>query len=154
MSDDPVLAGIAVDLPAQLQALDEVYAALDRLEAAMNSLCVDPHGPTALMGLRTAVIEIATNIIRHAYPPGAPTGALRLLLQLYADRVEAHLSDDGIPYSLPETLFMPDLDDLTDLPEGGFGLFLARQSVDQLTHTRTDQGANHWRLVKHFAGST
>jgi anti-sigma regulatory factor (Ser/Thr protein kinase) len=36
------------------------------------------------------------------------------------------------------------------LPEGGYGLALARAAVDQLDYERTPDGINRWRLVKRF----
>lgn len=154
MTHDAILAGEAVEVAAHLSALGEVYAALDRLEASATARHSDATDAAALMAWRTAVVEIATNIMRHAYPPDGTAGPLRVQLQLYMDRVEAHLSDDGIEFTLPDTLTPPPIDDLLGLPEGGIGLFLARQSVDMLTHERTPQGANHWRLVKYLMHTT
>ena len=48
---------------------------------------------------------------------------------------------------------MPDADSLAtgdplDLPEGGYGLGLARACVDALEYHLTPDGTNCWRLVK------
>lgn len=151
MGNDPVLAGEAVELPLDFHALGEVHAALDRLEAAAAQVRGAEPDDVVFLGLRTAVVEIAANIIRHAYPAGYTARPFHLQLQLYRDRVEAHYSDEGIPFELPEAPALPPLDDPLAMPEGGFGLFLARQSVDELSYTRTAQGINHWRLMKRFS---
>lgn len=151
MGNEPVLAGEAVELQLDLHVLGEVHAALDRLEAAAVQVRGAEPDDVVFLGLRTAVVEIATNIIRHAYPAGHPARPFHLQLQLYRDRVEAHFSDAGILFELPEAPALPPLDDPLALPEGGFGLFLARQSVDDLRYTRTAQGINHWRLLKRFS---
>ena len=38
--------------------------------------------------------------------------------------------------------------DIGSLPEGGFGLALARAAVDACDYSRTPDGRNRWRLVK------
>ncbi len=44
----------------------------------------------------------------------------------------------------------PDLDDLSLLAEGGYGLQIARDAVDEVSYVRTPTGRNVWRLVKRF----
>lgn len=96
----------------------------------------------------TAVMEIAGNILRHAYPPGHKPGNVKLRLRLYADRAEALLTDRGIPFEEP-AVASPDADaDPLDLPEGGYGLAIARAAVDRLEYSRRARGANRWQLVK------
>jgi serine/threonine-protein kinase RsbW len=104
----------------------------------------------------TAVAEIGSNIVRHAYPPQGEGGPLRLRLQAFPDRVEAVFSDNGVPYRPPVSTSTPapgDSDgvppeDAFSLKEGGYGLELARAAVDDLDYQRTAGGENVWRLVK------
>lgn len=146
---DPVLAGEAVELAPELSALPAVHAVLARLLATVVELGLAEADDPALHAFHTAAVEIATNIMRHAYPPPQPRRPFRLQLQLYAGRIEAHFADAGIEY-VPhaQSPALPVTDDVLDLPEGGFGLFLARQSLDELDYTRSESGINHWRLVK------
>lgn len=81
-----------------------------------------------------AVMEIAHNVVRHAYPPGQKPGNVKLRLRLYADRAEALLTDRGVPFVEP--------------PEPGAGLAAARAGVDYLEYSRRARGANRWRLLK------
>ena len=96
----------------------------------------------------TAVIEIAGNILRHAYPAGHKPGNVKLRLRLYADRAEALLTDRGIPFEEPPAPAADAEVDPLELPEGGYGLSIARAALDRLEYTRRARGANRWQLVK------
>lgn len=95
----------------------------------------------------TAVAEIGTNILRHAYD-NLPVVSIGLRLRLYADCVEARLIDRGRPYT-PRPPAVPEIpDDIAALAEGGFGLTIACAAVDVLRYRRTTSGVNCWRLRK------
>jgi len=130
--------------PAALEYLDALHALLDRFWAAVNG----SRGPRPLADQRTAfitgLIEIASNIIRYAYPP-LSAGKIEIRLRLHRDRVEALLTDWGQPFVEPETL-APDWSD--ELPESGLGLSLARRALDRVEYDRDSSGRNHWWLVK------
>lgn len=138
----------SVEVPASPHAVDAVHAALARLWTAAAAL-PRPPDEGARMRFDLAAVEIATNVIRHAYAGQAP-GPLRLRLRATDDRVEALFEDVGAPYVEPEReSHVPDaFDDLLDVPEGGFGLALVRSSVDSVDYERTAEGANRWSLVK------
>lgn len=106
-----------------------------------------------------AVMEIANNIIEHAYPQGRPDAKLKFRLRAYHDRVEAIFTDRGVPYeenSAPPAQeadpLIADLADFEVLAEGGRGIALARTAVDMLEYSRRARGANRWRLVKRLRG--
>jgi anti-sigma regulatory factor (Ser/Thr protein kinase) len=90
------------------------------------------------------LIEIATNVIRYAYPP-VSGGNLEIRLRLHWDRLEALLTDRGQPFVEPETIAVDWSD---ELPESGLGLSLARRALDRLEYDRDSSGRNHWWLVK------
>jgi serine/threonine-protein kinase RsbW len=97
-----------------------------------------------------ALAEVAANGLRHAYPPDAAERPLRVRLRLFPDRIEALLIDQGVPYQ-PIASAPHALDDETDialLPEGGYGLFIARSALESLRYRRTRSGYNCWKLVK------
>jgi anti-sigma regulatory factor (Ser/Thr protein kinase) len=79
--------------------------------------------------VETAVMQVATDILAHGYPEGHKRGNVKLRLRLYADRVEALLTDRGIPFEEPAA--PPDL--------------------DRFEYSRRARGANRWRLVKRLA---
>jgi serine/threonine-protein kinase RsbW len=99
---------------------------------------------------RTAVAEIAANIIRHAYPPSATTRPFGLRILVYADRLVAQFTDHGVIWEPSDT---PPTPDPLDLPEGGLGLAVARGALDELSYRRDSDGTNVWQLVKRFPGT-
>ena len=145
--------------PDQLAALDET---LEHFWSAAGHALAHPPEREWYLEFATAVMEVANNIARYAYPERAAPGPLRLRLRWYADRCEAQVSDRGVPFVSPtEPASAPvsnDGDDGDDgdevdifaIPEGGFGLALARAAVDRLDYHRTPGGLNRWRLVKRF----
>jgi serine/threonine-protein kinase RsbW len=109
-------------------------------------------GPAWRAELETAVMEIVGNVLRHAYPPGHRAGNVKLRLRLYADRVEALVTDRGVPFEEPPPSAPVPTDDPLALPEGGYGLAVARAALDRLEYSRRPRGSNRWRLVKRLPG--
>jgi anti-sigma regulatory factor (Ser/Thr protein kinase) len=75
---------------------------------------------------------------------------LELRLRAWHDRLEARFTDRGIRYAPPPAPKSPavyDDGEVAALPEGGFGLALARSAVDMLDYDRHDDAENHWTLV-------
>jgi anti-sigma regulatory factor (Ser/Thr protein kinase) len=135
-----------IQIPAHPEQISHVYALLARFSEATKS---QENVEAVYSAFMTAVVEIATNIMRHAYPPGASPGEISLALALYAERLEARFYDQGVEFELHADI-APNLDDPLGLPEGGYGLFIARQALDTLEYQRTPAGENRWTLVKKF----
>jgi PAS domain S-box-containing protein len=93
--------------------------------------------------LELAVSELATNVIQHAYQNAE--GELRVVISLAPDAVEIELYDDGISFD-PAAVPAPDPDQLN---EGGYGLIIAHQVVDELTYLPASPKGNCWRMVKY-----
>lgn len=127
-----------------------VHAALDRAWVAVDALA--PAAPTSRWRdlFRTAVAEIAANVVRHAYPPSFTARPLELQLLVYPDRLVALFEDRGVAWEPADESAVPDP---LDLPEGGLGLAVARGALDELSYRREPDGRNVWRLVKHFTVS-
>jgi anti-sigma regulatory factor (Ser/Thr protein kinase) len=148
-SDRPV-AEISTSVPATPAQLAEVHIALQKFWVEFERV----HGAPPVAGRRaqveTAVGELASNIVRHAYGTSAALGGeMTLTLCGYEDRVEGTLLDAGAAYTGPPLaeLTMPDALELPELPEGGWGLRLTRAAVDELSYTRAS-GTNCWRFVR------
>ena len=133
--------------PAELTAL---HAALDRFWGAVDCVVTPPPPQDWRLRFATAVLELATNVVRHAYPADAAPGPMQVRLRAYADRSVARFADRGVPFTGspgPRAAFEADA---LMLPEGGYGLALILACVDRLAYRRTPQGTNCWRLVKRF----
>ncbi|HEU5327211.1 MAG: ATP-binding protein [Thermomicrobiales bacterium] len=140
----------AVAVPAVPESLGALHELLDRFWPAVAAAIAEPPSSELRLRFVTAVLEIAGNIVRHAYPPDTPSGPLELRLCAWPGRIEARFADRGVPYQLPAApaAALPvDPDDFTMLPEGGYGLALVRAAVDHLDYERTAGGENRWRLV-------
>jgi len=131
-------------LPARVESVPLVRAAVSGLYQRLP-LQQEPAALEAQYAFQTAVIEIATNIIRHAYPSGH-SGWFRLRLTSQDERIAARFEDGGVPF---EWSRVRPIDD-TLLQEGGYGLHLARRALDELDYQRDERGRNHWRLGKNL----
>lgn len=143
----PVLVEETVVVVATAEELAALHAALDRFWDAVDAALSQPPPQDWRLRFVTAVAEIAANIVRHAYPIGTTRGPLRLRVRLYADRVVASFADRGVAFVPPGAQGSP-VSDPAELPEGGFGLALARAGLDRLEYRRTPAGTNCWRLTK------
>jgi serine/threonine-protein kinase RsbW len=96
-----------------------------------------------LIRLELAVDEAATNIIRHAY--GGESGRpIELVIEADEDQVRVslyHLGRDFDPRAVQPPVF-------DGSREGGFGLYLIEQAVDEVCYFHDDQGRCGIRLVK------
>jgi anti-sigma regulatory factor (Ser/Thr protein kinase) len=147
------LAEEAVTLRAAAEELDAVHHTLARFWRAVDATLSAPPTEVWRLQFATAVGEIAANIVRYAYPNG-DAGTLCLRFRLHVDRVEAHLIDQGVPFRLTAPPPRALSDDPMELPEGGYGLHIARAALDHVRYRRTAAGANSWRLVKRFSVHT
>ena len=140
-SDDITLLVLKV-LPRTLTFdCDAVLDSLHMIMVLVRRAALAYGDPFAYQ-VELAASEIVSNVIRHAYR--ATTGRIRGTLHLLPDRLQIDLYDDGMSFD-PHTLAPPALG---EIQEGGYGLFIAQQVVDELTYAaRTAQG-NHWKLVK------
>jgi len=95
-------------------------------------------------GLQVAVGEICSNSIKHAYNwrGGKP---IHVSVRGTDDRLIIEVRDFGKKFD-PASYRAPDLD---TLPEGGIGLHLVRQFVDELSFDVTEGQGTRWTLVKY-----
>ncbi|MBX2999136.1 MAG: ATP-binding protein [Caldilineaceae bacterium] len=144
-----ILAQQKMDLsitPAALSTLQTALGNFGLQIAPISENWTDQHAAEIQFSILAATMEIAENIVRHAYPIPNAENWLRVELSLFVDSVEVVLSDGGRAFE-PRT----DSGDLSCLWErtkpGGWGLLLARQAVDRFSYHRENR-INYWRLVK------
>ena len=139
-----------IAIPAIPAEMGSVHDALARFWLGVARHRVGTVEPRWRAEFETAVGEITANVVRHAHPPGSVQTPVRVTFELFPNRIEAHLLDHGIPFidPGPNPIVVSTID---QLPEGGWGLDLARGLVDDLLYERDGHGANAWRLVKWFS---
>jgi serine/threonine-protein kinase RsbW len=93
--------------------------------------------------LELAVAEATSNIIRHAYH-GRSDRRVQLTADAFDDRVVIQMCHEGEAFD-PSTVRAPAFDGSR---EGGFGVYIIAQSVDEVRYFRDDSGKNCVRLVK------
>ena len=97
--------------------------------------------------LELAVVEAATNVVRHAY--GGRGGRMELELERDGNEIAISVVDSGVPFD-PTRIPVPrepDPGDPSTWPEGGMGLPIIRASCDDLGY-RSEGGRN--RLTLHL----
>lgn len=102
----------------------------------------------ASSALLVAVGEICNNVIKHAYR-GQPGFPIVISLEVFADRFVVDIEDKGVRFN-PSGYRPPDLD---SVPEGGMGLFLVGQTVDEVAFDTARPEGTRWTLVKYRPGA-
>jgi anti-sigma B factor antagonist len=133
-----------------VQAQCEVTSAateLVRLRTFVRTFCqelpvrlLDEEGVSQL---ELAVTEAASNIMRHAYH-GRPDQRIQVTVDGFADRICIRLWHHGTGFD-PATVQPPVFDGSRD---GGFGVYIIAQCVDEVHYVRDEQGGNCICLVK------
>ena len=134
---------IRLDLPANHKHLNILGACISELLVRVEHV----HEREAIIyNLQLAAHEACANIIDHAYAGDIDRRILvTLTLVGRPRRLIIDLHDTGCSFDLamvPE----PNLDEAHD---HGYGLFLMRSLMDEVTYTSQPEG-NHWALVKHL----
>jgi serine/threonine-protein kinase RsbW len=133
-------APIEISLPAEHRYLNILSACISELLAREDGL-TEPK--IMIYNVQLAVQEISANIVEHAY--SHTSGRIDATIQVLRrpHRLVIQLLDTGARLD-PHAVAAPNLD---AVPEGGYGLFLARALLDDLSY-RTLPGGNVWRLTK------
>ena len=121
------------------------------LAEEVSVYCGDVHGTTAdaIDMLRLCVAEALNNVVEHAYS-GQDGKPIFAEVSVQPEKFEVLIIDEGKPMPRggpPEAAMDFDLDDLENLPEGGFGWMLIREQMDVVDYERRD-GHNILRLEK------
>ncbi len=120
---------------------------LTAMRALVRDACRRAWGPDvgaeALAQLELALAEAAANIILHAYA-GEAGQPIELAVEAGADSVCVALYHHGRDFD-PDKVAPPVFDGSR---EGGFGVYLIRESVDAVDYFRDDRGRCGIRLVK------
>jgi phosphoserine phosphatase RsbU/P len=99
--------------------------------------------------IELAVTEVATNIIRHAYS-GQSDASVQVAARLFPEMLFIEFVDKGKGFS-PETIPQPEFDGSR---EGGFGLYIVSQIVDDVVYSRGKDNMNSTQLKIHLKSAT
>ena len=91
--------------------------------------------------IELAVTEVATNIIRHAYS-GRSDALVQVAVRLLPDMFLIEFVDKGKGFN-PEEVPHPKFDGSRD---GGFGIYIVSQIMDDVVYSRGKDNTNHTRL--------
>ena len=135
---------VQLDLPARLEYLGVLNVVLGEL--LQNQVDHLPDADHIVYSVQLAAQEACTNIVRHAYQ-GDSGGRIRTSIALVEDplRIMVRLVDTGQWFDIDS---VPD-PDLGNPQVHGYGLFLIRQIMDEVTYQRDGEG-NVWHLVKYL----
>jgi serine/threonine-protein kinase RsbW len=96
--------------------------------------------------LQLAVDEACTNVVRHAYD--GESGRIELEIQATGEGVRVTVWDWGQPFD-PENIPEPDVTaPLEQRPLGGLGLFLMRQTMDEVQFDFDPEKGNRLTMLK------
>lgn len=91
--------------------------------------------------------EALNNVIKHSYG-GDNSKMIDINIKKNSKFLEIEIVDTGLPR---KNLIIPDLDfdpdDIENLPEGGMGLFIIKQLMDELSYS-SKEGKNYFILKK------
>ena len=119
---------------------------VDTVHGLLEKVWADAPGvaPMDRFSFETALIELASNVIRHA--DSGSGVCCTLTVEAFADRIQATLSDTGEPGDFQLVGHtMPDA-----LSESGRGIPLIEALVDELLYNR-EGDSNLWRITRKFA---
>jgi anti-sigma regulatory factor (Ser/Thr protein kinase) len=120
--------------------VEALHDAVERLWAAVPDV-----PPTDRMRFETAVVELATNIVRHTRPVGVLPVRAVAELRAVDHALEAVFEDDGLAVEVDLAPPEPD-----ELAVTGRGLLLIQRAVDSLTFAR-EGDRNVWRIAHRYA---
>lgn len=131
------MTSIRLTIPAKAE-----YIALGRL-ALTGIARLRPLSAEALGDLKLALTEACTNSVKHAY--GENGGHVGITYELYADRLEVEVVDEGEGF--PQ-MMAPSNGDA--MGESGLGLAIIRAVADDVELGDRDGGGASLRFVKHI----
>ncbi len=101
-----------------------------------------------LDNIELAVDEACANVIEHGYEPDAPNKDLTIRMEIDSSRLVLTISDQGKQFD-PRSKKQTDLKELIDMKrDGGLGISLIKQVMDEIDYRTTPEGRNELILTK------
>ncbi|MEM1361593.1 MAG: ATP-binding protein [Pseudomonadota bacterium] len=154
--DDTALTSL--DRPGEIRLRLDPDAYSVRCALAVADRWLQSFSMTPDLKSNVAIVlgEVLNNVVEHAFAMNKrakvaeashDAGDIWVDLNVSADTVHIFVKDSGGPMqqlSLPEGALPHIPDQLSDIPEGGFGWFLIRELASDLRYTRQDG----WNLLE------
>ena len=135
---------IRIDLPSTHRFLNVAGLGIDAILQRLDDLI--PGAEQVSREVQVAAQEICANIVDHAYADGENGRVtIEVSIGLKESRLDIHIRDTGKEFD--ENIVREPA--LGELQERGFGLYFAKQLMDQVNYRRHDN-ENHWHLIKHL----
>ncbi|HAM15851.1 MAG TPA: hypothetical protein DCP91_08355 [Eggerthellaceae bacterium] len=154
-SDDITMLALEFGVPPEHTATFSVVADVENLPNVLEF--VHAELDRRLCPVRTqkqldiAIEELFVNVARYAYPGATPSnpGRARISYTYSADppSIVVEIADTGIPYNPLEKPDAVTPDDIMEVPIGGLGILMAKNSVDNMEYERLD-GSNIVTITK------
>lgn len=116
---------------------------------AIQGLCtLTPLSLPAIDDVQLCVVESVNNVIEHSYANQVGY-SVEIVIQLYSDSLAIEIKDTGVAMDKSLLHFVTSPDITRKLPKGGWGLYIIKSRMDEVTYQTCDQ-TNILRLVKRF----
>jgi len=117
---------------------------------SVNRICLEiPLSEVEAYQVEVCVVEAVNNTIKHAY--GNEKGhEVEVLIDLDSERITFQICDTGVAMKAgkkPSLEFDPD--DRENFPEGGMGLFIMHEVMDEVSYS-SSRGRNVLALTRHL----
>ena len=133
------LAREEMDLSSDLQELATARAFVRSFCARLSA----PPDEETIDQLELAITEAASNIMRHAYG-GRTDRRIQIDAEAFSDRIVLRLHHLGQSFD-PAAVRPPAFD---GSQEGGFGMYIISQSVDEVRYHRDERGRHCISMIK------
>lgn len=119
--------------------------------ACVREIAGDSFSVEKLSEIEQALVETVNNCIEHAYC-GSEDRQITIKYALSDDRLFVEITDQGKQLDTKhlknlQAAFNFDPLDVDNLPEGGFGLKVINNCMDEVNY-RYEDSKNHWSLTK------
>ncbi|MEI8181355.1 MAG: ATP-binding protein [Desulfomonile sp.] len=134
---------VRIEVPAEMIMIRPLDVFVRNLIQQLPAFC----GTEGLVdNLELAFSEAFTNICRHAYK-SERKGPVTIVIRVGSNQLEFRFEDNGESFD-PDKVRSPNLDKPC---EGGLGIWLMRQVMDEYLYHSEKNGKNVLRLIKHIS---
>ncbi len=159
-SDDITMLILKYGVPPEKRAVMILDANVNQLVHVFNFIHEElkrRSAPKSVYNpLDIAAEELFVNVCHYAYPDATPDNPGEVRIGFEYDNnppsLTVTISDDGIPYNpleKPDAATADEYAGIDDVPIGGLGILMAKNSVDDMSYERVD-GSNVLTFVKRW----